>query len=68
MHKACKKTLEYAYCLPAYPTAAAVRLPGLVAALLRYLLQLWLEFLYQPIEAFALQKAFLGKAPFSEFS
>jgi hypothetical protein len=35
---------------------------------LRFLLHLWLKFLYQPIEAFALQKAFSGKAPFSEFS
>jgi hypothetical protein len=48
-------------------------LPGLLYALLghlalRFLLPLRVEFLYQPIEAFALQKAFLGKAPFSEFS
>jgi hypothetical protein len=46
-----------------------VRLPGLVDALLRYLtlrflLQLWVEFLYQPIEAFALQKASAGNAHF----
>jgi hypothetical protein len=53
MHKACKKTLYYSYSLPAYP------ITGRVEALLRYLalcllLYLWLEFLYQPIEALAL--------------
>jgi len=35
---------------------------------LRFLLQLRAEFLYQPIEAFALQKVSSEKTPFSEFS
>ncbi len=42
--------------LHTYSTAAAVLLPGLVYALLghlvlRLLLQLWVELLYQPVEA-----------------
>ena len=59
--------------LPTYSTTAAMRLPGLVEALLGHLtlgfrLQLRIEFLYQPIEAFALQKVSLKRAMFSEFS
>ena len=55
------------------PATAAMLLPGLPPALLGhlarcFLLRLRAEFLYQPVEAFALQKASSGKAPFIEFS